>query len=86
MAKLEKAPISILNGEAANVTPRMHVMFMKQLPTMLPSASSKCPFLTESMLVANSGRLVPNATIVAPMTTLGIFMLSAMNEAESTMK
>ena len=78
MAKLEKAAILILKGEAAKATPKMHVMFMKQLPTMLPNVKSKCPLLVASTLVTNSGRLVPNAMIVAPTTTCGIPMLRAM--------
>ena len=61
-------------------------MFMKALPTMLPSARSKCPFLTASTLVASSGMLVPNATIVAPITSSFIPMDLAILVAESTMK
>jgi hypothetical protein len=61
-ATLEKALMSNVTGKATKVTPRMNVMFMKQLPTMLPKASSTCPRLTASMLVANSGTLVPKAT------------------------
>jgi hypothetical protein len=38
------------------------------------------------MLVTSSGMLVPKATIVAPMTTGGTPALTAMYEAESTMK
>ena len=71
IANLEKAAICTLSGEATKVTPKMHVMFMKPLPTILPSARSKCPLRVAAMLVANSGTLVPNATIVAPTTTGG---------------
>ena len=59
IAKSENAAMSTLKGDAIKATPRMQVTFMKQLPTMLPSAKSKCPFLAEEILVASSGRLVP---------------------------
>ena len=61
-------------------------MLMKQLPTMLPKARLKWPFLAELMLVVSSGMPVPKATMVAPMTTGGTPALAAMKEAESTMK
>ena len=77
MANLEKAVIFTRRGEATRVTPKIHVMFMKPLPTMLPSARSKCPFRVAAMLVANSGTLVPKATIVAPMMTGGTPTLRA---------
>ena len=67
-------------------TPRMKVMFMKQLPTMLPKARLKCPFLAELILVVSSGIPVPKATIVAPIITGGTPALAAMYDAESTMK
>ena len=73
-------------GDAIKATPRMSVMLMKPLPTMLPSAKSKCPFRVELTLVANSGMLVPKAIIVAPITTGGIPTPTAMVEADSTMK
>ena len=40
MIKLVKIAISTLKGAATNVTPKIRVIFMKQLPTMLPSARS----------------------------------------------
>src|SRR3972149_10737205 len=86
MTKFEKAAMLTVRGDAINATPRIRVMLMKPLPIMLPSAKSKCPFRAELTLVANSGILVPKATIVAPMTTRGIPALSAMNDDESTMK
>ena len=75
-----------VKGDAISATPRMRVVFMKPLPTMLPSARSKCPFRAELTLVANSGMLVPKATIVAPMTIRGTPMLSAISEEDSTIK
>ena len=76
----------ILKGDATSVTPRMHVMFKKQLPTIFPKARSKWPFLTASKLVANSGTLVPKATTVAPIITGGTPTAAAILEADSTMK
>jgi hypothetical protein len=43
ITRLENADILTLKVEAVNVTPKMHVVFMKQLPIMLPNARSKCP-------------------------------------------
>lgn len=62
MASLEKAIMFTFNGEDTNVTPRMHVTFMKQLPTIVPSARSRCPFRVAVMLVASSGTLEPKAS------------------------
>jgi hypothetical protein len=67
--RLENAAMSTVNGDDTNETPKMHVMFMKQLPTMFPKAKFKCPFFVALMLVASSGRLVPRAMTVAPMIT-----------------
>ena len=86
IAIFENAAMSILKGDAINATPRMRVMLMKQLPTMLPRAKSKKPFRTELTLVANSGMLVPKATTVAPIMTGGTPTLAAMKEEDSTMK
>src|SRR4030067_2949555 len=85
-ARLENAVILIVKGDAIKATPSRQVMFMKQLPTMLPNARSKCPFLTELKLVASSGMLVPKATIVAPMTRGGAPSLVAIKEADSMME
>ena len=76
-ATLEKTPMLIVKGDATKVIPRIEVIFMKQLPIILANANSKCPFLTASTLVDNSGALVPKATTVAPMTTGGIPTLEA---------
>lgn len=86
MTRSEKAFTLTLKGRARSVTPKMHVMLMKQLPTMLPSAKSKCPFRTALMLVASSGTLVPKAMTVTPITTFGMPTLTAMKDAVSTMK
>jgi len=86
MINFEKTTMSTLKGAATNVTPKIRVIFIKQLPTMLPSARSGCPFFIESRLVTNSGKLVPIATIVAPITTLGTPTLVARIGAASTIK
>lgn len=85
-ATLENPLASTPKDVAAKVTPKIKVMFTKQLPTMLPKASSKCPFLTALMLVANSGVVVPKDTIVAPIIIAGSPMLTAILDADSTIK
>ena len=40
MINLEKTAMSTLKGAATKVTPKIRVIFIKQLPTMLPSARS----------------------------------------------
>jgi len=75
---LEKAVMLTFNGEDINVTPKMQVTFMKQLPTMFPKARPRCPFRVAVMLVASSGTLVPNAMMVAPIITREIPTLLAM--------
>jgi hypothetical protein len=85
-ATLEKALMLMVRVDATNVIPRIKVIFMKQLPIMLPNASSKCPFLTAPKLVESSGKLVPKATTVAPIKTGGMPTLAARKEADSTIK
>jgi hypothetical protein len=86
MATLEKALMLIVKGDATKVMPRIKVIFMKQLPIMLPNANSRCPFLTASILVDSSGTLVPKATTVAPITTGGRPTLADRKDDDSTMK
>jgi len=74
---LEKALMLIVKDDVINVIPRIRVMLMKQLPIILPNASSRWPFLTAPKLVDSSGTLVPKATTVAPMTTGGMPILVA---------
>jgi len=90
MTRSEKTTMFTLKGVptsagATNVTPRIRVMFMKQLPTMLPKAKAECPVRKLLMLVENSGKLVPIAMIVAPIRDFGTPANSAIVEAESTM-
>jgi hypothetical protein len=63
-ARLEKALMLILKGDAIKVTLKMQVMFMKQLPTIFPRAESKGPFRTASMLVASLERRSSQPTLV----------------------
>jgi len=86
-----KTSIFIVKGKPTsagtnNVIPRIKVMFMKQLPTMFPKAKAECPFKKAFTLVENSGKLVPNAIIVAPMRVLGTPANSAIVTADSTIK
>jgi hypothetical protein len=73
-----------LTGDIRKVNPKIKVVFRKQLPMIFPRASSKNPFLTESMLVTSSGTLVPKATIVPPIIMEGTPALNAIKDADST--
>ena len=53
-------------------------------PTTLPMAISLLPFSAALKLTANSGALVPKATMVRSMTKLGIRSFFAMEDAPST--
>jgi len=85
-ARSVKPVMSILKGEAIRVTPKMHVVFMKQLPTIFLKARPRCPSFVAFVLVASSGALVPIATTVAPMTTGGVPKMRMICEAELTGK
>ena len=61
-------------------------MFMKQLPAMFPKASVDCSLVIAFMLGVSSGRLVPNATIVASIKIFGMPSVSAIFDAKSTVK
>lgn len=76
--------ILISNCETANTIPKINVRFVKQLPIVSPSAKPICPFLIAEIKRENSGREVPNAITVAPMTDFAIPIISAIEEAEST--
>ena len=83
-AMFVKASMFMVKLAAMRVTPRINVMFRKPLPTIFARARLMLFPFVASRLVANSGMLVPNATMVAPITTLGTPRLNAMNVAEST--
>jgi hypothetical protein len=87
MTKLEKVgTISTLKDEAINGIPKIHVVFMKQVPTIFPNARSKCPFSTAPTLTTNTGKLVPKATTVEPIIMGDMPVLLAMLEAELMIK
>ena len=53
-------------------------------PKTLPIASPALPFIADVILIAASGALVPNATIVRPMTICGMPNFLAIMDAPST--
>ena len=55
-------------------------------PIIFPIAISLDPFNAALILTAASGALVPNATIVSPISKVGIFAIFAIDEAPSTKK
>ena len=55
-------------------------------PTTLPMARSFSPFLDATMEVTSSGRDVPNATTVRPISVSDRPKLAAISEALSTTK
>ena len=61
-------------------------MFTKLLPIMFPKAKAECPSKIDLIPKVNSGRLVPTAIIVAPITVCGIPIDSANPTADSTRK
>ena len=56
-------------GATSAVVPRMPRMLKMLLPTMLPTAMSRWPLIAAMTLVATSGREVPAAMMVRPMTS-----------------
>jgi len=82
-----KANMFIVRGEPTSigmkkVTPRTKVMLMKPLPMMLAKPSAVCPFRNARTVRDISGRLVPNAIMVAPMRVLGMPLVSAIATAD----
>ena len=51
------------------VTPNIASVLKMLLPTIFPADISALPFSAENILTTNSGRLVPKATTVRPITT-----------------
>ena len=68
------------------VIPKIMVVFRKLAPIMLPTARLACPLNTDFKPIVNSGRLVPNAIMVAPITCCEIPASVAMEIAELTRK
>jgi len=78
MATLEKADMFTLKGDPTKVTPKIQVKFTNPLPIRFPNARLRWPCLVACTLVANSGTVVPNATIVDPITIEGTSSAKAM--------
>ncbi|OHE88173.1 MAG: hypothetical protein A2579_09900 [Lysobacterales bacterium RIFOXYD1_FULL_69_11] len=78
------APTAIPSGAIAAVAPSTNNRLNTLLPTMLPTAMSRSPRTTASTLVAISGKEVPMATTVRPMTSSLTPMAVAMLTAPST--
>ncbi len=53
---------------------------------MFPKARPECPLMTDFSPIVSSGKLVPAAIMVAPITVWGIPIDSAIPMAESTRK
>ena len=53
-------------------------------PIILPNNKSSSPFLEDTIVVTSSGKEVPKATIVNPMSFLGTLKFKAVEEAQST--
>ncbi len=71
-------------AQITEASPNITSTFMILLPTTLPMVISALPFKAAEILTAASGRDVPIATMVSPMTSWGIPNLSAMLDAPST--
>ena len=68
------------------VVPRIKRILNRLLPTILPMARSAFPFLAAVTEVISSGREVPNATIVRPITLSDTPKIPAIVEAPLTTK
>ena len=72
-------------GAINQVIPRIPNMLNTLLPTMFPMAISFCFLRAATTEVASSGRLVPTATIVSPITASDSPIFFASSTAPSTM-
>ncbi len=73
MIRLRYTFMSMLSGEPNSmgtnkVMPKISVVLKKAEPIMLPKAKLACPRKIDLTPMVNSGMLVPNATMVAPIT------------------
>ena len=64
--------------------PRISKMLVILLPITFPKTISELPLARALIETANSGALVPKATIVNPMSILGTLKFKAVEEAPST--
>ena len=65
-------------------TPKIRRLLVILLPITLPSTISALPLARAFIEIANSGALVPKATIVNPINTLDTLKLVAVDDAPST--
>ncbi len=79
-----KISMAIVSGDNTKIKPKTNVRFVKQDPIIFPKPSFKCPSFEAATAVESSGREVPTAIIVAPITDLATPKLIAMFEAEFT--
>ena len=77
---------SILNGTIKTAKPKITNIFEMLLPITFPNSISAFPAKCELKEIANSGADVPNATIVKPITAVGIFKFLAKDAEPSTKK
>jgi len=75
-----------LKGLIKTAKPNIRRMFETLLPITLPNIMSVLPDKCELNEMASSGADVPKATIVSPITTVGIFKFFARDDAPSTKK
>ena len=76
----------ILNGIMRTAKPKITNIFEMLLPITFPNNISAFPAKCELKEIANSGADVPNATIVRPITAVGIFKFLAKDADPSTKK
>src|SRR5690606_5683238 len=74
----------MLRGYTMADSPRIARTLKILLPRILPNAMSDCSLAEAMTLTTNSGEEVPNATMVNPITILGILYVLAKEEAPST--
>ena len=74
------------SGTMMALMPRMRPMLTILLPTMLPTARSPLPDHAEKIVTMNSGKEVPKATIVRPITKGDTLSHLAKSAAPSTKK
>ncbi len=71
-------------GYISEEIPRITIILNKLLPMILPRVMSELPEAEAKILTISSGADVPKATIVSPITILGILYFFASDEAPST--
>ena len=74
----------LMGGLTIAARPIRRRAFRVLLPMTVAMRTSVLPEMREAKETANSGALVPNATMVRPMSCLGTLKLEAVDEAPST--